>query len=152
MRQYMAERRVKRRNQLIELSGGKCQQCGALENLEFDHRDRAEKKFTLSGAPLDRAWTTILEEHAKCDLLCKTCHLQHTAKQWADGELQAHNKGISRSGEVLPPYVHGTMRRYQEKECRCEHCRAAKKAYRAKRITYHEILDLDEPRARRYRS
>jgi hypothetical protein len=59
---YMAERRKKRREQLIEMSGGKCVKCGSTDDLNFDHKDAKERSFRLTGKALDRAWEAILEE------------------------------------------------------------------------------------------
>jgi len=41
--------------------------------MDFHHRDPAEKAFNLSKArnkPIDK----IIEEVAKCDILCANCH------------------------------------------------------------------------------
>lgn len=132
---YMAERRASRREILIEHFGGKCQKCGRADNLEFNHLDRATKKFVLSGCHLDKAWKTILEEAAKCELVCQECHLAYTREQYASGEIPAHNKNHD-------PYVHGTARCYQENACREPLCQLAKREYRAKRLGYTEPVDM----------
>lgn len=74
MKIYMQKRRWERREKLLDLSERICKNCGSIENLEFDHRDRTTKKFTLSGCALDKSWDEILLEHEKCDLLCNECH------------------------------------------------------------------------------
>lgn len=130
---YMAERRSKRRNDLIKLFGGKCKTCGSTEELEFNHLDRTAKLFNLSGSALDKSWQTILEEAAKCELVCNRCHLAYTREQYAAGEIVPHNKNTA-------PYVHGTMRCYQETGCKCSPCKAAKKLYRAKGCDYRTVV------------
>ena len=133
MKEYMAKRRIKRRQDLIDLSGGVCERCGSPYDLEFNHKDRTVKLFVLSGAGLDKSWNRILEEHSKCELLCRDCHLAYTAKQYADGEIKAWNK-------IDEPYVHGTMRCYQETKCKCDKCRLEKRLYRNKQISYLEKI------------
>lgn len=61
---------------LIELLGGKCKDCGYAAHpaaLEFDHL--RDKKMAISNM-LNQAykWETILEEVAKCELVCANCH------------------------------------------------------------------------------
>ena len=57
-----------------------CQQCGesAPECLHFHHRDPNEKEFSLGDVTKNR-WSRrrILDEIAKCDVLCANCHLKH---------------------------------------------------------------------------
>jgi hypothetical protein len=134
MKAYMAQRRVNRREQLLALSDNVCADCGAVENLEFNHIDRATKKFNLSGCHLDKSWKLILEEWNKCELLCSNCHLIYTNGQWARKELVPHNSLRH------VPFVHGTARCYNEMPCRCVSCRLAKKSYRNKEIDYHSPI------------
>jgi hypothetical protein len=54
-----------------------CVKCGEtfLAALEFHHRDPAEKLFTVSRAFNDgRSIQEVLEEIAKCDVVCANCH------------------------------------------------------------------------------
>jgi hypothetical protein len=55
--------------------------CGYREHpvaLEFDHRDPSEKRFTISNrVACDRS--VLLEEIAKCDVLCSNHHQIRTA-------------------------------------------------------------------------
>ncbi len=143
---YMRERRKSRREQLIELKGSKCHECGKLDSLEFNHRDREDKLFTLSGKGLDGSWDKILIEVNKCDLLCTECHKQYTRKQHSAGEIVVWNSSKDR------PYEHGTTRMYNEKKCRCLDCVYARKLNRAKLLGYSEKVHAPEdyrPRQRR---
>lgn len=61
-----------------------CMDCGENDPivLEFDHRNRSEKEFTIgsmtqSGLGLSK----ILPEIDKCDVVCANCHKRRTAKQ-----------------------------------------------------------------------
>ncbi len=115
MREYMKERRLKRRGQIIELLGGACAQCGDIEDLQIDHKDPTTKKFKLSGKGLDGSWDCILSEVKKCQLLCKKDH----------GEKSRFET------EAMAP--HGTVTRYLKYTCRCDAC---KSAYAKKRKRY----------------
>lgn len=130
MAKYMKERRIKRRAILVEMSGGQCEECGSIDSLEFNHIDRSKKLFGLSGKGLDTAWNKILLEWEKCELLCSFHHQIKTKEQYSTGEIAAW-----RSMKHLP-YEHGTMRMYNEKKCRCEACKYAKRLYRNKQIGF----------------
>lgn len=122
---YMAERRKNRRNQLIEMSGGKCQKCGSIDDLNFDHKDPKDRSFRLTGKTLDGSWEKILQEWRKCQLLCRICHIKKTKENDEYGE--PWNKGISKFGDILPE--HGCETSYAH-GCRCEAC--CKARYEAK--------------------
>ena len=68
----------KRMNKVIEQFGGKCVCCGITENLEFDHLDRTTKKAKVSTLVATSSLAAAIEEAKKCQLLCKSCHLQKT--------------------------------------------------------------------------
>lgn len=63
-----------RRNEYIQMLGGKCCKCGAADNLQFDHIKRATKKFAL-GKLLNVSKEMALIEIKKCQLLCFECHI-----------------------------------------------------------------------------
>lgn len=48
--------------------------------MDFDHKDRAQKKFLLSSLSRSRntTRTTLLKEIAKCDIVCANCHRKRT--------------------------------------------------------------------------
>lgn len=150
MRQYMAQRRTRRRQQLIELSGGRCEGrffdeedacgptvCGSVDRLEFDHIDRTTRLFSLSGKGLDGSWPRIMQEHAKCQLLCYQCHRIKTV---AAGETGGgHNKLINHKD-----WPHGSMQRYSVNGCKCVDCKFAKMLYRNKKIGYREVVEAPQ--------
>lgn len=90
-----------------------CMQCGSTQDLEVDHIDPSTK-FT------HRIWTYAaqrrVEELAKCQALCSTCHLEKTRK------------------ENQRPLIHGTPQGYQ-RGCRCRICKEAHAA--AHRLQLH---------------
>ena len=56
-----------------------CSDCGEDDPLvlEFDHR--GDKEFTIGRALRDRNWEAILDEIAKCEVVCANCHRRRTA-------------------------------------------------------------------------
>lgn len=67
---------------LRELRARPCADCGrsfAAHQMDFDHRDGATKSFRLtSGGAMLRPEARILEEAAKCDVVCANCHRLRT--------------------------------------------------------------------------
>jgi len=58
-----------------------CSDCGESDPvvLEFDHL--GDKLFTIGQDFLDRNWTSILDEIAKCEVVCSNCHRRRTARR-----------------------------------------------------------------------
>lgn len=56
-----------------------CVDCGETDPgvLEFDHL--GEKKFSIAQGMRNRNWQTVLDEMAKCDVVCANCHRRRTA-------------------------------------------------------------------------
>lgn len=127
MRQYMAQRRARRRAELADLLGGRCARCGVTDGLDFDHVEPGSQTFRISGRGLDKPWPVLLTEVAKCQLLCRPCHRLKTKECGETG---------GGSNKNLAPVEHGTPRCYQELACRCPECRLAKSMYRNKEIGY----------------
>lgn len=79
-RDNIYKRGQRRKKELIAISGGACIKCGYNKSekaLTFHHRVAADKLFALSVNNLwSKKWTTLLEEHKKCDLLCMNCHAE----------------------------------------------------------------------------
>lgn len=72
------ERALKRKIELIEYKGGKCEICGYDKNigaLEFHHTNPSEKSFQLDSRRLSNTTIDKLKiEVDKCMLLCANCH------------------------------------------------------------------------------
>jgi hypothetical protein len=89
-----------------------CVVCGTKQSLEVDHIDPEQKVA-------HRIWSWAIprrnEELAKCQVLCTAHHLEKTLAQ-------------------RPIPEHGTLSRYKSKVhgCRCDPCRKANAAYKAK--------------------
>lgn len=58
-----------------------CMDCGVSHPtwiMDFDHRGEKIKKFTLATSHLSKTMNQIIEEIAKCDVVCSNCHRQRT--------------------------------------------------------------------------
>jgi 5-methylcytosine-specific restriction endonuclease McrA len=77
MRVYQNERRARLRAELAAMLGGRCAQCDATEDLDFDHIDPTTKRFAIASG-LDRPRAELLAELAKCQLLCFPHHVAKT--------------------------------------------------------------------------
>ena len=139
MKDYMSNRRANRRKKLLSLLGNACEKCGSKEDLEFNHKDLRLKSFSLSGYNLDTSWDKIMKELEKCELLCRSHHLEATRVQYKNGEIRPWND------KRYVPYICGTVRSYQEIKCKCELCRKAKSLYRNKFISYDEVIPEGQP-------
>jgi len=60
-----------------------CVDCGERDPvvLEFDHVDATTKAFTVGNALSYRNWQSILDEIAKCEVVCANCHRRRTARR-----------------------------------------------------------------------
>jgi hypothetical protein len=69
-----------RKKQLVELKGGKCQNCGynrCLGVLTFHHINPKTKTMNLTTKVMQtESWKKILEEVKQCELLCFNCHME----------------------------------------------------------------------------
>jgi 5-methylcytosine-specific restriction endonuclease McrA len=91
----------------IDYMGRKCASCADVVGpFDFDHINPAEKKYSINRI-ITRKKEFVLEELAKCQLLCKKCHKEKTAK-----DRRAHIT------------EHGTYSMYKI-GCRCSPCRAS---------------------------
>lgn len=90
--EYRARARVNRlktreflHEKILEyLKGKSCSICGQtdIRTFEFDHINPESKSFGIAnGIRYGRKWDTILDEIAKCRVLCANCHKIHTANQ-----------------------------------------------------------------------
>jgi hypothetical protein len=66
----------KRMSKLRNAFGNKCIKCGATENLHFDHIDPATKVAAIGELATRNGFKLCYEEALKCQLLCKSCHIQ----------------------------------------------------------------------------
>ena len=103
-REYQRQWVANKRKKYLAMFGGRCAVCRSTLELEFDHCDPNEKiSHRIWGWSHER----IMGELAKCQLLCKVCHLEKTGLDYA-AERQ-----------------HGTNTMYTRWKCRCQPCRDA---------------------------
>lgn len=55
--------------------------------LDFDHRPGVDKKKNLSTLVRSAGWNTIMDELAKCDVVCANCH---RARTWNQQQHRGH--------------------------------------------------------------
>lgn len=82
-RSAQAAHRRRQRDLTNALKDVPCFDCGGsfpIVCMDFDHRDPAEKSFTVSGKIGGSSLTRLLAEIAKCDVVCSNCHRIRTAK------------------------------------------------------------------------
>lgn len=81
MNTYRRERHRRVKTWAVEHLGGCCTQCGATRDLEFDHVDPLSKTLDVSVAFTRWSRQRLLDELAKCQLLCPSCHDAKTVEQ-----------------------------------------------------------------------
>lgn len=105
-RRYQAEW-IQARRKAWFAANGPCRECGSPNSLELDHIDKTQKVT-------HRIWSFGKEkfeaEVAKCQVLCRWCHLAKTLSERTDRT------------------THGKLHMYRAYGCRCELCVAAKRA------------------------
>ena len=69
----MSRYQTKMKN-LREAFGDKCVECGATENLHFDHIDPTTKVDSIANMANSKGYQKCYEEALKCQLLCSNCH------------------------------------------------------------------------------
>jgi hypothetical protein len=74
----------KKKVKLLMMFGSVCNKCGVTYNgtnaAIFHFHHLRDKSFALGNQLMNKAWSKILDEAAKCILLCANCHeLQHSA-------------------------------------------------------------------------
>ena len=85
----------KRKLAIVSLKGMQCERCGYARNfsaLEFHHIEPNLKEFHLDLRSLsNRKWSVILEEVAKCILVCSNCHKEIHHPDAALGQSSIRN-------------------------------------------------------------
>ena len=73
------------RRQLIDALRNKpCADCGQSYPpyvMDFDHLPGTKKEFTISSQGLSRPIRAILDEAAKCEVVCANCHRERTERR-----------------------------------------------------------------------
>ncbi len=99
---YMLARYHRRRSEALERLGGRCVQCGSTESLEFDHIEPRDKGFSLGRAFATWAEARLIDEVAKCQILCGLCHKEKSRLDLREAAL----KREARKREIRQSKVH----------------------------------------------
>jgi thymidine kinase len=113
MREYMGNRYHSKRQEVIDLLGGKCSRCGAKSNLVVDHIDSKKKKMRSADVH-SVSEKRLKQELPNLQVLCRKCHHEKSHEAW---DFNA------------PKPRHGTYWMYRRHGCRCPKC---EKAYKEK--------------------
>jgi hypothetical protein len=109
-----------KKKKIHDYLGSGCVVCGTSKNLHIDHIDASTKCFTIL-TNWAYSWSILEPELKKCQLLCKTHHLE---KSISCGDL------ISGGWNKINHPSHGTSIMYGKYKCRCGDCKQWKKDYR----------------------
>ena len=98
---------------LRELRARPCADCGqefAPHQMDFDHRDGATKAFRLTeGGAMLRPTDVLLNEVAKCDVVCANCHRIRTQRRHAQRPRPPAGTSKSRERKLTDARSHARM-------------------------------------------
>lgn len=116
VREYHRKYYNLRRERMIKWLGGECARCGSQDNLQFDHKDPAnkEREFKEMLVIPDNMNDEQREEWSKAQLLCEPCHVEKSVDEKED-------------------FTHGTIYAWMRKGCRCVECLPAWRKWHDKR-------------------
>ena len=80
-REYMKRRRAARKSVLWKIKSAPCMDCGGSFHpcaMHFDHRPDTEKRFNIGERFVGVGEDVLMEEIAKCDIVCANCHALRT--------------------------------------------------------------------------
>lgn len=117
MKAYMLDRYHKRREYILNRLGGFCVKCKSTNNLQVDHIDPTQKKFSIAKFSSINE-QDFLKEIDKCQLLCDRCHIVKTIKETGRNLVKGQN-------------VHGSLSSYRY--CKCDICKGAYSKWRKER-------------------
>jgi DNA-binding CsgD family transcriptional regulator len=94
--EHVNNARRKRKIELLEYKGGKCEVCGyskSIYSLQFHHLDPEKKDFTIGGR--NYSWERMKKEVDKCILVCANCHCEIHEEIREKGDSEIINKIVS---------------------------------------------------------
>lgn len=100
-REYSKRYYHSRRNEMIQKLGGSCAICGSTENLQFDHVDASMKSFNIAKM-LNHSKNDVDFELSKCQLLCKSCHLEKSRIDIGNKLSGSNNPFYGKHGSEFP--------------------------------------------------
>lgn len=132
--------RKERKQQLVEIAGGKCSICRysrCLRAMHFHHIEPDAKKFALSQMVMGvKSWLEILREASKTVLLCSNCHSEVEDGMHDDKIADWKNK-LSDISQIYFAYIERAKefpvqgKRIRDKDnpgrrkiqCQCHYCK-----------------------------
>lgn len=109
------ERAIKRKLELIDYKGGKCEKCGYDKNisaLDFHHKDPSKKLFQLDSRHLSNTTIDKLKNEVdKCVLLCANCHRETHYPQCDKKEIE------KRTGEMKTKNIEVLSKKRKQSTC-----------------------------------
>lgn len=134
------ERALKRKLELIEYKGGKCEKCGYCRNisaLDFHHTNPSEKSFQLDARHLSNTTIDKLKhELDKCVLLCANCHREIHYPQCEKAEVERRlNESATKNIKVFSN---------KRRQSVCPHCGKEFDYKKGKLYCSKECRELDK--------
>jgi hypothetical protein len=91
IRDYSAKKQAEKREHVMKLKEQPCMDCGQCYHfaaMDFDHRGEDEKKGSITDMMRNMRVTLkrLVEEIAKCDLVCANCHRVRTYNRMLENE------------------------------------------------------------------
>lgn len=87
-RQYLNAMREENKAKIQALKeSAPCTDCGVKYPsyvMQYDHIDRSTKTMNVARAVHNYSWEKVLQEIAKCELVCANCHAERTYGSQAD--------------------------------------------------------------------
>lgn len=88
-KKYAAEKQKEKRDYVLKLKEQPCMDCGNsfhFSAMDFDHREGEQKKGAITDMMRNMRVTLkrLIEEIAKCDLVCANCHRVRTYERMKD--------------------------------------------------------------------
>lgn len=146
-------RYAKRKLDLINIKGGKCEICGYSNNLsalEFHHLDSKEKLFNIDGRNIsNKKFGELINEANKCILLCSNCHKEIHHDMYEINSIkqlvQEHSDILKKDKEIYVCKECGKLLSNNNKtqlckECYLKHSSERRKVERPNKEILEELL------------
>lgn len=92
----------KRKNEILNLLGNKCVNCGNVNNLEIDHINSFLKNFDITTKLMHKSKDEINKELQNCQLLCHNCHVEKSKKDISKKLAGINNPFYDKHGKDFP--------------------------------------------------
>lgn len=123
---------AEKRRWALYVLGGECVECSSKYRLEFDHIEPSKKSYDIM-KNIWKSYGELERELAKCQILCKSCHIKKTKRD--NGQLEKAE--------------HGSPGMYNNYKCRCRPCKDGWAKYTRDRnsLKRQSVYNLNKLRA-----